>query len=141
MKINIVYWSGTGNTESMANAVAEGAAAAGAEVNILPVSEADASVTEGDALIFGCPAMGSESLEEEEFEPFYQAVRGRLRGKKVGLFGSYDWGDGEWMRTWQEDAQNAGAVLIDDGLIVNNTPDEEGLRLCRELGAKAVNKQ
>lgn len=138
MKINIVYWSGTGNTEMMANAVAEGAAAAGGEVKLIPVSEADVSVTEGDVLVFGCPAMGAESLEEGEFEPFYQSVRDRLKGKKIALFGSYDWGDGEWMRTWQEDVRDAGAVMIADGLTVNNTPDEEGLQLCKELGAKAA---
>lgn len=100
MKVTIVYWSGTGNTERMAEAIAEGARAAGAETELLPVSGADASVTESDVLLFGCPAMGCETLEEGEFEPFFSAIEGALAGKKVGLFGSYDWGDGEWMRTW-----------------------------------------
>lgn len=138
MKVKIVFWSGTGNTEMMANAIAEGASGAGADVMVIPVSEANAEALDCDALIFGCPAMGAESLEDGEFEPFYQSVKDKLNGKKVALFGSYDWGDGEWMRIWQEDAEGAGAVMIADGLIVNNTPDEEGLRLCKELGAKAA---
>ena len=95
--ITIVYWSGTGNTEAMAEAVAKGAKREGAEVRVLPVSEADASVLESDVVLFGCPAMGSEELEESEFEPFFAAVEGELKGKKIGLFGSYEWADGEWM--------------------------------------------
>ena len=102
MKVSIVYWSGTGNTEAMANAVAEGAKNTGAEVELLPVS--------ADALLFGCPAMGSEELEESEFEPFFSSVEGSLSGKKVGLFGSYDWGDGEWMRTWQQRVEACRAL-------------------------------
>lgn len=139
MKLNIVYWSGTGNTEMMANAIAEGAKAAGAEVGVIPVSAADSGALDCDVLALGCPAMGAECLEDGEFEPFYQSVKDLLAGKKLALFGSYDWGDGEWMRTWQEDAESAGAVMIADGLIVNNTPDDEGLQQCKELGAKAAN--
>lgn len=138
MKVKIVFWSGTGNTEMMANAVAAGAKGAGAEVEIFPVSAASSSVDDCDVLILGCPAMGAENLEEGEFEPYYQAIKGDLNGKKLALFGSYDWGDGEWMRIWQSDAESAGAVMVADGLIVNNTPDDEGLRLCEELGAKAA---
>lgn len=138
MKVEIVYWSGTGNTEMMANAVAEGASGAGAEVEVIPVSEANEGVLDADVLVLGCPAMGAENLEDSEFEPFYESVKGSLGGKKLGLFGSYDWGDGEWMRTWQADAEGAGAVMIADGLTVNNTPDEDGLQLCKELGAKAA---
>ena len=123
MKVSIVYWSGTGNTEAMANAVAEGAKNAGAEVELLPVSAASADVVGSDTLLFGCPAMGSEELEESEFEPFFSSVEGSLSGKKVGLFGSYDWGDGEWMRTWQQRVEAAGGVMIEDGLICNNTPE------------------
>ncbi|RXI22714.1 MAG: flavodoxin [Candidatus Amulumruptor caecigallinarius] len=125
MKVSIVYWSGTGNTEAMANAVAEGAKNTGAEVELLPVSAASADVIGSDALLFGCPAMGSEELEESEFEPFFSSVEGSLSGKKVGLFGSYDWGDGEWMRTWQQRVVAAGGVMIEDGLICNNAPDDE----------------
>lgn len=136
MTVKIVYWSGTGNTEMMANAIAEGATGAGATVDVIPVAEADTSVTEADVVVLGCPAMGAESLEDSEFEPYYQSVRDALKGKKLALFGSYDWGDGEWMRTWQEDAEAAGAVMVADGLIVNTTPDDDGLQLCRDLGAK-----
>lgn len=138
MKVTIVYWSGTGNTEAMANAVAEGASGAGAEVEILPVSAAGADVLTSDAILFGCPAMGSEELEEGEFEPFFASVESGLAGKKIGLFGSYDWGDGEWMRTWQERAMADGAVMIADGVTANNTPDEASLAECRALGEKAA---
>ena len=146
MKVSIVYWSGTGNTEAMANAVAEGAKEAGAEVELLPVSAASADVVGSDALLFGCPAMGSEELEESEFEPFFSSVEGSLSasvegslsGKKMGLFGSYDWGDGEWMRTWQQRVEAAGGVMIEDGLICNNAPDDDALAACRALGEKAA---
>lgn len=138
MKVSIVYWSGTGNTEAMANAVAEGAKGAGAEVELLPVSEASEDVLASDALILGCPAMGAEQLEESEFEPFFSAIEGKLAGKKVGLFGSYDWGDGEWMRTWQECVVIAGGNMITDGIIANNAPDDEALAACKSLGEKAA---
>lgn len=138
MKVNVVFWTGSGNTEAMANAIAEGAESAGAQVEVMPVSEANGSVAQADVLVLGCPAMGAENLEETEFEPFYQSIRDGLKGKKVALFGSYGWGDGEWMRTWQEDAESAGAILVADGLMVNGAPDEDGLRLCKELGVKAA---
>lgn len=138
MKVSIIYWSGTGNTEMMANAVSEGAKGAGAEVELIPVSAADVSAADADVVILGCPAMGAESLEDSEFEPYYLSVKDKLKGKKVALFGSYDWGDGEWIRTWQADVEGAGAVMVADGLAVNNTPDEDGLQLCKELGAKAA---
>ncbi len=138
MKVSIVYWSGTGNTEAMANAVAEGAKGAGAEVELLPVSAASEDVLASDALILGCPAMGAEQLEESEFEPFFSAIEGKLAGKKVGLFGSYDWGDGEWMRTWQERVVIAGGNMITDGIIANNAPDDDALSACRALGEKAA---
>lgn len=138
MKVKIVYWSGTGNTEMMANAIEEGAKSAGAETEIVPVSDADENVDNCDVLMLGCPAMGAESLEDSEFEPYYLSIKDKLNGKKLALFGSYDWGDGEWLRTWQSDAESAGAVMIADGLAVNNTPDEDGLASCRELGKKAA---
>ena len=136
MKVSIVYWSGTGNTEAMANAAAEGAKNAGAEVELLPVSAASADVVGSDALLFGCPAMGAEELEESEFEPFFSSVEGSLSGKKVGLFGSYDWGDGEWMRTWQQRVEAAGGVMIEDGLICNNAPDDDALAACQHAGRR-----
>jgi flavodoxin I len=137
-KVAVVYWSGTGNTEEMANKVAEGAKAAGAEVEVISADDFDGTdISSFDGVAFGCPAMGDEELEEGEFEPFFSDLEGKLSGKKVALFGSYDWGDGEWMRTWCGRAKDAGAELVDDeGLIVNNTPDDEGLAACRELGGK-----
>lgn len=139
MKVAIVYWSGTGNTETMASAVADAAKNAGAEVSLLTVADADAAVLDVDALILGCPAMGAEELEDSEFEPFFSSIEGKLKGKKVGLFGSYGWGDGEWMRNWQERVENAGGVLISEGVMANNAPDEVALSECAALGEKAAN--
>lgn len=136
--VSIVYWSGTGNTEAMANAVAEGVRSAGAEVEVIPVAEATESVLNSEVVLFGCPAMGNEELEDSEFEPFFSSLEGRLSGKKIGLFGSYEWAEGEWMRTWQARAEGDGANLIADGLAVYSTPDEEGLEKCRELGKAAA---
>ncbi len=138
MKVSIVYWSGTGNTELMAASAAEGAKRAGADVEMLTAAEADASVLKSDALLFGCPAMGAEQLEETEFEPFFSAIEGKLAGKKVGLFGSYGWGDGEWMRTWTERVKKAGGVMIADGVIANEAPDEAASAECEALGEKAA---
>ncbi len=137
--VNIVYWSQTGNTQTMAQAVAEGAKAAGAEVNILEVSAADSSVLNSGVLLMGCPAMGSEELDDSEMEPFFSSVESKLKGVKVGLFGSYDWGDGEWMRTWQSRCEEAGAIMLADGVIANLEPDGEALSLCKALGEKAAN--
>ena len=134
MKVSIVYWSGTGNTELMAASAAEGTKRAGADVEMLTAAEADASVLKSDALLFGCPAMGAEELEETEFEPFFSAIEGKLAGKKVGLFGSYGWGDGEWMRTWEENCRDKGANLVCDSVICQETPDDEALSACRSLG-------
>lgn len=136
--VSIVYWSGTGNTEAMANAVAEGVKSAGAEVEVIPVAEATESVLNSEVVLFGCPAMGNEELEDSEFEPFFSSLEGRLSGKKIGLFGSYEWAEGEWMRTWQARAEGDGANLIADGLAVYSTPDDEGLEKCRELGKAAA---
>ena len=136
-KVAVIYWSGTGNTQQMADAVAEGAQGAGAEVSVFSVAELSAADAAAyDHLALGCPAMGGEVLEESEFEPFFSELEGSLSGKKVVLFGSYDWGDGQWMRDWQQRTVQAGAQMPADGLIVNLTPDEDGLAQCRELGAK-----
>jgi flavodoxin short chain len=138
MKVSIVYWSGTGNTQAMAEAVAEGAKSAGADVNLLTVSQADISAADSDVLIMGCPAMGAEELEESEFEPFFSGLESKLTGKKIGLFGSYDWGDGEWMRTWQDRVSADGGILIADGVTANNAPDEIALAECKKLGEIAA---
>lgn len=135
-KIAVVYWSGTGNTEAMANFVADGAKGAGADVTVIPVSEFSAAqVDEFDAIAFGCPAMGAEQLEDSEFEPVFNECEPKLSGKKIGLFGSYDWGDGEWMRTWQAACEGDGAVLAADGVIANNAPDADAEAACKALGA------
>ena len=138
-KVAVVFWSGTGNTEAMANAVGEGAGQADAEVSVLPVSMVSADEAAGyDALALGCPAMGAEVLEESEFEPFFTALEGKLSGKPVVLFGSYGWGDGQWMRDWEDRAKAAGAVLKAQPLMVNETPDDDALADCRTLGAAVV---
>ena len=130
MKTAVIYWSGTGNTEAMAKAVAEGA---GAE--LFTVSEFSGNVDDYDAVAFGCPAMGAEMLEEDEFEPFFTEIEGRLNGKKVGLFGSYGWGDGEWMRNWETRVGSDGAVLVGgEGVIANDAPSDDDLEKCRALG-------
>ena len=137
-KIAVIYWSQTGNTEMMANAIAEGIREAGAECDVLsvPAVSADQS-TEYEKLALGCPAMGAEVLEEAEFEPFFTALEGRLGGKRVALFGSYGWGDGQWMREWCSRCEAAGANLYDEaGLIANDSPNEEAREACRELGRK-----
>ena len=130
MKTAVIYWSGTGNTEAMAKAVAEGA---GAE--LFTVSEFSGNVEDYDAIAFGCPAMGAEMLEEGEFDPFFTEIESRLSGKKVGLFGSYGWGDGEWMRSWETRVESDGAVLAGgEGVIANDAPSDDDLEKCRALG-------
>ena len=132
MKTAVIYWSGTGNTEAMANAVAEGAG-----VEAIQVSAFDGDVAEYDALALGCPAMGAEELEESEFEPFFAGIESKISGKKIAIFGSYDWGDGEWMRLWADRVKAAGAEVVGgEGLIANNTPDDDALAKCKELGAQ-----
>ena len=134
-KIAVIYWSGTGNTELMAKYVAEGAKAAGAEADVFSVSDfSQGQLGEYARYALGCPAMGAEELEDSEFQPFYEAVKPALNGKKVALFGSYGWGGGEWMTPWKEDAANAGLVLADEPLAIEGAPDDAGKEKCRELG-------
>lgn len=133
-KIAVVYWTGTGNTEEMANAVAQGAEAAGAEAKAVLVSDFSADeVSDYDAVAFGCPAMGAEELESDEFEPVWEACKGVLGQKPVALFGSYGWGGGEWMDSWKEDAEAAGLRVV-DVLIANEAPDDEAVEACGALG-------
>lgn len=132
MKTAVIYWSGTGNTEKMAQAIAD---AAGAE--LYSVSDFNGNIADYDRVAFGCPAMGAEVLEEDEFEPFFTGVEGLLSGKTIALFGSYGWGDGEWMRNWVDRCNAAGAVVIDgEGLIANETPSDDDLAACKTLGEK-----
>lgn len=138
-KIAVIYWSGTGNTEEMAKAIAAGAGAEGITVELLSVDKASKEdVLRSDAVALGCSAMGNEVLEEGEMEPFVAALEGEtLASIPLALFGSYDWGDGEWMRNWVDRMKKQGASLVEEeGLIVHNTPDEAGLALCKKLGAK-----
>ena len=129
MKTAVIYWSGTGNTEAMAKAVAEGA---GAEC--FAVSEFSGNVEDYDAIALGCPAMGAEELEDSEFEPFFASIEGKLSGKKVALFGSYGWGDGEWMRGWEKDCDDSGIRLVCESVTCCEAPDDAARDACRALG-------
>lgn len=134
-KVAVVYWSGTGNTEAMANEVAEGAKGKGAQTELLTASQFSASeLGTYDAVAFGCPAMGAENLEESEFEPMFTECEGSLSGKKIALFGSYGWGSGEWMDDWADRCKNAGAELAAAPVICNEAPDDEAKASCRALG-------
>lgn len=135
-KIAVVFWSGTGNTEAMADAVAEGAKGAGAEVSVFNVTDFSADkVDEFDAIAFGCPAMGAETLEDSEFEPVFNECEPKLNGKKIALFGSYGWGDGEWMRNWEDTCKGDGANLVCESVTCNDAPDDDALEACKKLGA------
>ena len=137
-KLAIVYWSGTGNTETMANRIAEGAKEAGVEVELMGPSEFSAArFSEFGVVAFGCPAMGSEVLEEAEFDPMFSSLEGSLDGKRIALFDSYGWGDGQWMRDWCARCEAANANLYEEeGLTVNEAPDAQAQEVCRELGRK-----
>ena len=138
-KMAVVFWSGTGNTQAMAEAVAEGAKAKGADVSLIEASAFSADLAaDYESFAFGCPAMGDEVLEESEFEPMFASVEGSLAGKKVALFGSYGWGDGQWMRDWEERCRNAGIVLAADSVTANDSPDDDAVAACKELGAALV---
>ena len=135
MKIAVVYWSSTGNTEAMAQAVAEGARKAGASAELFTATEFDGGKVDAfDAIAFGCPAMGAEELEDSEFAPMFESCESKLSGKKIALFGSYGWGDGEWMRTWEDTCRNDGASLVCDSVICQEAPDDDDLNACRSLG-------
>ena len=138
-KIAVVYWSGTGNTQAMAEAVAAGAQQAGAQVEVREASAfGGEEVKEFDAIAFGCPSMGAEQLEESEFEPMFQSCEPELSGKKIALFGSYGWGDGEWMRNWEQVCRDDGAVLVCDSVICNEAPNEEAQAACMDFGKALV---
>ena len=130
-KVAVIYWSGTGHTEAMAEAVAKGA-----DGVLLTCAEVPEDVAaQYDAFALGCPAMGSEELEEDEFGPLFEKLAPSLAGKKVALFGSYGWGDGEWMRTWEDNCRAAGIVLACDSVICQEDPDADALAACEALGA------
>ena len=134
-KVAIVYWSGTGNTQSMAEAVKAGAESSGASVDMFTPSEFSSSLVSGyDAIAFGCPAMGTEVLEETEFDPMFTSIESSLSGKKVVLFGSYGWGDGQWMHDWEDRVKSDNATLVTDSVIANNAPSSDDLENCSALG-------
>ena len=140
-EIMVVYWSQTGNTEAMAQAVAQGIDEAGKKAKLAEVSAVDPETLKGaKAIALGCPAMGAEVLEEDEMEPFVAALEGFVSGKTVGLFGSYGWGDGQWMRDWEARMVASGAKIQGGtGVICQEAPDEEALERCRKLGRELSN--
>ncbi|MBS4960518.1 MAG: flavodoxin [Clostridiales bacterium] len=133
-KIAVIYWSGTGNTAQMAQAIAKGIEKTGEKPEVYMVSEFSADIKNYDKIAFGCSAMGDEVLEEFEFEPFFEKIESSLSGKKIALFGSYGWGDGAWMRSWQNRVNNDNAILYQTGLIVNETPTEDDQTQCEDFG-------
>lgn len=138
-KTAVIYWSGTGNTEAMAQAVLAGMQEAGAEAALYTTAEVTSALFDDlTGVAFGCPAMGAEVLEEMDFQPMWDEAKGFLGGKNVALFGSYGWGDGEWMRTWEEDCGAAGINRVSDSVICCEAPDDEALAACRALGRKLV---
>lgn len=133
--IVIIYWSGTGNTEDMAKGIMEGSQKGEANVRLINVGDANVEdVLKADAVAFGCPSMGTEELEESEMEPFIESIASVINGKNIILFGSYGWGNGEWMTDWQERMEGYGAKVIVDGLITNSAADKEGIEKCKEIG-------
>lgn len=135
MKLAIVYASTSGNTEMMAEAIRDGAQEAGAEVTLIQAMRFDASQLDAyDRIAFGSPSMGSENLEEADFEPMFASLEANLGGKEIALFGSYGWGDGEFMRTWVDRCTANNAILLNEGLIINYTPDADGIEQCKALG-------
>jgi flavodoxin short chain len=138
-KIAIIFWSGTGNTKLMAEALAQGAESANVSVDLFDISQNKPETLEVyDGLLLGCPSMGAEVLEESEFEPYYDGIKQALQGKPVGLFGSYGWGNGEWLQDWEDDVEAVGAKLFETGLMVNETPDDEAIATCEAFAKRFV---
>ena len=138
MEYYVIYWSQTGNTQEMAEAVGAGIEEAGSVAKVISVADARVDmIKDAETFALGCPAMGAESLEDAEMEPFVTELESFASGKKIALFGSYGWGGGEWMRDWEQRMKDAGAQIIDgEGVICNEAPDEDTLTKCRELGKK-----
>lgn len=133
-KIAVVYWSGTGNTEAMANAIAERLQEKSCEIDLIIAGDfAPADIDKYDGFAFGCPAMGSEELEDGEFEPMFESVEDKLADKPVAIFGSYEWNDGQWMEDWQERCKDHGINLVADGLAVYGCPEDDDVEKCQDL--------
>ncbi|ADK14468.1 MULTISPECIES: flavodoxin [Clostridium] len=140
-KISIIYWSGTGNTETMAKAIREGAKSENVDVKLVGVGEASVEDVSGaDIVAFGCPAMGDEQLEENEMEPFIKSILHDIKDKDIVLFGSYGWGSGDWMTNWEDQMKEYGANLVEESLIINEEPDDDGLEKCEKLGEALAEK-
>jgi len=136
-KITVIYWSSTGNTQAMAEAIAKGAKQENTEVSLLSVADASIQdIIDADAVALGCPSMGAEVLEEAEMDPFVTSIEGAISGKSVALFGSYGWGNGEWMQDWVTRMQSCGAKVLGEGLIMMGSPDAPGLEECKVLGSE-----
>lgn len=138
-KVGIVFWSGTGNTEMMAQSVEEGVVEAGGSASVMTSAEFTSDMVDDfDALAFGCPSMGSEQLEESEFEPMFSEISDKLSGKKIALFGSYGWGDGEWMRNWEDECSSIGANIVHESVICCGAPDDTAQEELKALGKALV---
>lgn len=136
-KVAVIYWSGTGNTESMAELIVEGIKSESVEVDVFTADKFSSNnVKEYEVFAFGCPSMGVEELEESEFEPMFSAVKPELKGKKLALFGSYGWGDGEWISNWQQDCIDNGCKMINEPVTANEAPEGEAVENCKNLGKK-----
>ena len=134
--IAIIYWSGTGNTKIMAEEIAKGITDGGANVELYDVTNFNGDISKYNKLAFGCPSMGDEVLEECDFEPFFTSIENFLNGKKITLFGSYGWGDGQWMRNWKKRVEDKNSNLFNDGLIICGEPDDSGKLQCFEFGSE-----
>lgn len=138
-KLAIVYWTGTGNTENMANAILEGANTVTDGVDLIFSDDFNSSkMDDYEVIAFGCPAMGDEELEDD-FEEMYGSCEDKLSGKKIALFGSYEWNNGEWMEEWTERAKNSGAILVTNSFPSYDDPSDEDLKKCREFGIACAN--
>lgn len=138
-KTAVVYWSGTGNTAAMADAIVDGIKSVGGQAEVFTADSFNSDMAENyDFIAFGCPSMGCEQLEDSEFEPMFDSCKSKLKGKQIALFGSYGWGNGEWMQTWEDDCKSIGADLVCDSVICNDAPDDEAIEKCKELGKMLV---
>ncbi|MGN2370353.1 flavodoxin [Clostridium cagae] len=133
--MKIIYWSGTGNTEAMANLIAKGIEDLEVKTELINISNANVdSLKDENIVVLGCPSMGDEELEGGEFLPLLENVQDDLKNKKVILFGSYGWGDGQWMRSWEEEMTASGVNVALEPLIVNYTPEGESEEQCIQYG-------
>lgn len=134
-KVFVVYWSGTGNTERMATRIGEGILNGEKEAIVADVSDVNPDdLKDIPAFALGCPSMGDEELDSD-MDDFVEKITKFAQGKKIGLFGSYGWGNGEWMQAWEDRLKNAGAeIVLEHGIICLDAPDDDTLEQCFELG-------